>query len=133
MWISLSFNFMAMILQELLVLTQPILLNEKNLKYILLLCLVSRSSASRGLLCRVSSQVSPKAAAPVQQLEILSRFQDQPQAKRKRGRWKQCKKTWSKKRKGTMVAVQKTWATKKEQKEVDCSSAKKTWSKKRKG
>ena len=43
-------------------------------------------------------QVSPKAAAPVQQHEILSRLQDQPQAKRKRGRWKQCKKLEPKKR-----------------------------------
>ena len=60
-------------------------------------------------------QVSPKAAAPVQQLEILSRFQDQPQAKRKRGRWKQFKKL----------------SQKEEEKEVDGSSAKKTWSNKK--
>ena len=107
---------MAMILQELLVLTQPILLNEKNLKYILFCFASSEGLVPPGVFYVGWNipwlQVPPKAAAPVQQLEILSRFQDQPQAKRKRGRWKQCKKTWSKKRKGTMVAVQKTWAKK---------------------
>ena len=95
MWISLSFNFMAMILQELLVLTQPILLNEKNLKYILFCFASSEGLVPPGVFYVgwniLWLQVSPKAAAPVQQLEILSRFQVDCSS---------AKKTWSKKRKG---------------------------------